>query len=227
MRAVSCERWLSPLVMCVVLSCVVLAGCAKGPATAEKAAATGEGRKAGEVAGEDEERATAKLDVTSPAFAEGQPIPKKHTGEGEDRSPALEWSGASGGSIPEGTKEFAVICDDPDAPSPKRPAPEPWVHWVLYRIPAKIPAGTMGLAEGGMGGGVRGVNSWPAGAPQHARYAGPMPPPGSGVHRYFFKVYALDAALDLAGGATKDELLAAMKGHVIAEGELVGTYERK
>ena len=190
---------MSPVVTCAVFSGCVLAGCAKGPATA------------------------AKLEVTSPAFAGGQPIPKEHTGEGEDRSPALEWSGASGGSIPEGTKEFAVICDDPDAPSPTRPAPEPWVHWVLY----KIPAGATGLAEGGTGGGVRGVNSWPAGAPQHARYAGPMPPPGSGAHRYFFKVYALDAALDLASGATKDELLAAMKGHVIAEGELVGTYERK
>ncbi len=212
MRAVFGERWLSSVMTCVVFSGCVLAGCAKGPATAERATATGEGRKAGEVAGEGEKMATAKLEVRSPAFAGGQPIPKKHTGEGEDRSPALEWSGASGGSIPEGTKEFALICDDPDAPRP-----EPWVHWVAWGISGDstgLEEGVSGLKEGNTSGGTAG-------------YRGPMPPPGHGVHRYFFKVYALDAALDLAGGATKDELLAAMKGHVIAEGELVGTYERK
>jgi Raf kinase inhibitor-like YbhB/YbcL family protein len=195
-----------------ILACVLaLAGCGEVPTTAARPGT-------GKSTGEGEKVTAARLELTSPAFAPGQEIPKKHTGEGEDVSPALAWSAA-----PDGTREFAVICDDPDAPSPRRPAPEPWVHWVLYGIPA----GTTGLAEGETGVGTAGVNSWPAGAPQHARYAGPMPPPGSGAHRYFFKVYALGNALDLAPGATKTVLLAAMKGHVLAEGEIVGTYERK
>jgi Raf kinase inhibitor-like YbhB/YbcL family protein len=183
---------------CVVLLAGSLVGCGEGPAT---------GSAKGKGEGKEEGMAEGRLVVKSPAFAQGQGIPKKHTGEGEDVSPALEWSGA-----PEGTKQFAVVCDDPDAPRP-----EPWVHWVAWGIPgdaAGLEEGVSGLEEGN--------TSW--GAPG---YRGPMPPPGHGVHRYFFKVYALDATLDLAPGATKDELLAAVKGHVLAEGELVGTYERR
>ena len=173
--------------------------------------------RAGAAAGTTREE-TSMLTVTSPAFEAGAVIPKKHTGEGDDVSPELRWSGA-----PAGVEEYAVVCDDPDAPSPARPAPEPWVHWVL----AGIPGDATGLAEGAPGVGVVGRNSWPVGSPQGARYAGPMPPPGSGSHRYFFKVYALDAELGLAAGATKKDLLAAMEGHVLAAGELMGTYERR
>lgn len=148
------------------------------------------------------------MQLTSTAFEANATIPTKHTGEGEDVSPGLAWTGA-----PEGTQEFALICDDPDAP-----VPEPWIHWVIY----KIPGDRDNLTEGEKSGLPEGITGW--GEPG---YRGPMPPPGHGVHRYFFKLYALDAALDLAPGATKAELLAAMEGHVLAEGELIGTYERK
>ncbi len=148
------------------------------------------------------------MKLESPAFKDGQPIPRRHTGEGEDLSPALAWSG-----VPPGTKEFALVCDDPDAPREK-----PWVHWVLYGIPA----GTTGLKEASKGVGVDGKNDF--GRPG---YGGPMPPKGHGIHHYRFRLYTLDAALDLGPGATKDQLLAALKGHILAETELVGTYERK
>ena len=152
--------------------------------------------------------------VTSSAFKAGERIPRKHTGEGEDASPSLAWSGA-----PAGTKEFALICDDPDAPSAKRPRPQgPWVHWVLYKLPATCTS----VAESSQGVGVEGMTD-----SGHARYHGPMPPEGSGPHRYFFKVYALDAPPELKPGAKKDQLLAAMKGHILAQGDLMGTYERK
>jgi len=147
------------------------------------------------------------LNVTSPVFGAGQRIPRKYTGEGENVSPALSWSGA-----PEGTRQFALICDDPDAPRP-----EPWVHWVLYGIPPEV----TDLAEGSSGGAMEGKNS-----SGRTGYHGPMPPPGHGTHHYHFKVYALDRPVHLPPGATKKELLEAMKGHVLAEGETVGTYER-
>ncbi len=154
------------------------------------------------------------LELTSRAFEQGQSIPTKHAykGEGDNLSPPLAWSGA-----PEGTQSFALICDDPDAPSPLRPRPKPWVHWVVY----DLPAGLASLDEGGNGGGVEGTTDFGEKA-----YGGPMPPPGSGTHRYFFKLYALDATLGLDPGASKADLLAAMEGHVLAEVELFGTYER-
>lgn len=148
------------------------------------------------------------FELKSPAFDRQAPIPRRHTGEGEDVSPALEWKGA-----PQGTKELALVCDDPDAPRPK-----PWVHWVLYGIPAA----TTGLAEGDEGDAVEGKNDF--GRPG---YGGPMPPKGHGVHHYHFKLYALDAPAGLEPGATKEQLLAAIRGHVLAETELVGTYERR
>ncbi|MHB1034254.1 MAG: YbhB/YbcL family Raf kinase inhibitor-like protein [Pirellulales bacterium] len=161
-----------------------------------------------------------KLTVSSSAFEAGNPIPKKYTGEGRDISPPLAWSDA-----PEGTKEFALICDDPDAPSRAKPGPEPWVHWVLY----KIPAATRALPEGVPTSpkldkpivALQGLNSWPK-----SGYGGPMPPPRSGAHRYYFKVYALDAPLSPDPRMTKMLLLDAMKGHILAYGELMGTYER-
>ena len=151
------------------------------------------------------------MNVTSTAFQEGTTIPKQCTGEGKDVSPPLKWS-----EVPAGTKSFAVICDDPDAPRK-----EPWVHWVLFNLPAE----TRELAEGASRAGL------PAGAKEgkndfgNIGYGGPMPPPGK-PHRYYFKVYALDTVLDLQEGATKAELERAMKGHVLAEGQLMGKYAR-
>lgn len=153
--------------------------------------------------------------ITSPAFAENGTIPKRHTGEGEDLSPSLQWSGA-----PSGTKEFALICDDPDAP-----VAEPWVHWVIY----KIPGSSKGLPEGvpaqerlrEPAGALQGLNTWPK-----LGYNGPMPPSGHGWHRYFFKLYALGASVNLGPRATKKDLLAAMKGHVLGEAQVVGRYKR-
>ena len=158
---------------------------------------------------------TMKLTLSSTAFQAGQTIPAKYTGEGADVSPDLTWSGAPGG-----TAEFALIVDDPDAPSA-----EPWVHWVIY----KIPAAAAGLKEGipraeavnDPAGALQGKNSWNA-----VGYRGPLPPPGHGTHHYHFKLYALDQALQVSAGLTKAKLLDATRGHVIAQWELIGTYSR-
>lgn len=157
----------------------------------------------------------SRLQVRSDAFGADQPIPRKFTADGRNVSPPLQWSGA-----PVETQEFAMIVDDPDAPRP-----QPWVHWVIYKIPANATT----LAEGvtpservsDPGGALQGRNSW-----GKIGYGGPEPPHGHGVHHYHFKVYALDTKLDLQPGLEKDELLAAIQGHVLAEGELIGTYER-
>ncbi len=158
------------------------------------------------------------LEVTSAAFTSGAEIPKKYTEDGKDLSPPLHWDHA-----PAGTKEFALICDDPDAPTP-----EPWVHWVLYKIPANVHALPEGLsAEAQLtspAGALQGLNSWRAG--RMVGYRGPAPPRGHGTHHYHFRLYALNAPLALAAKADKKTLLKAMKGYVLAEGELVGTYER-
>lgn len=156
------------------------------------------------------------IKVTSPAFKNDQPIPRKYTGEGEDVSPPLSWS-----NVPAEAKELALICDDPDAPRP-----EPWVHWLIYKLPAGAtqlpeavpPERTLKTPPGAM----QGTNSF-----GKIGYGGPMPPPGHGVHHYHFKLYALNKALQLQPGIEKKALLSAMKGAIIAEGELVGTYERK
>lgn len=152
------------------------------------------------------------MELTSSAFAPGEPIPMQYTCDGEDLSPPLTWENA-----PAGTEGFALISDDPDAPG------RTWVHWVLYAIP---PSAT-GLEEGVPtsetlpDGAVQGTNDF-----NRIGYGGPCPPPGS-PHRYFFKLYALDATLSLAPGATKQELLEAMEGHILAEAELMGTYQRR
>jgi Raf kinase inhibitor-like YbhB/YbcL family protein len=192
--------------MRIVLACVVVAlACLIGCAGAEKQEAEPEPEPTEMAKPVKEEEAL--ITVTSAAFGVGTAIPRRYTGEGEDVSPALAWSNA-----PEGTIEFALICDDPDAPRP-----EPWVHWVLYGIPS----GTDSLAEGTTGVGTEGKNSWGT-----TGYGGPMPPPGHGVHHYFFTIYALDQPVVLEPGATKKELIEAMEGHILAEGKLIGTYER-
>lgn len=151
------------------------------------------------------------LELTSTAFREGESIPKLYTGDGRDISPPLHWS-----DPPEGTKSFALICDDPDAPRAT------WVHWVVFNIPADRRELAEGLPVGESlgGGGAQGTNDFPA-----VGYGGPAPPRGK-PHRYYFKLYALDALLALAAGATKDQLVAAMSGHILAEGQLMGRYGR-
>lgn len=162
------------------------------------------------------------MKLTSTAFENNSTMDAKYTVEGEDISPPLAWSGA-----PAETVSFALICDDPDAPSRERPAAKPWVHWILFNIPAdvrKLPARIPRQGELSHFVGARqGVNSWSS---KNIGYRGPVPPPGSGPHRYFFKLYALDTKLELDLSATKEQLLAAMSGHVLVEGELMGTYER-
>jgi Raf kinase inhibitor-like YbhB/YbcL family protein len=162
--------------------------------------------------------------LSSNAFEQGESIPQRHTAEGENVSPQLAWSG-----LPAGTKELALICDDPDAPSRKNPAPQPWVHWVLYNLPGDLTELPEGLPReatlASPAGAKQGTNSWPS---DNIGYLGPEPPKGSGPHRYYFKLYALDTQIDLAPDkATKDALVAAMKGHILAEAELMGTYEIK
>jgi len=160
------------------------------------------------------------IQITSSAFAQGHVIPKKHTGEGVDVSPPLAWTG-----LPERTKELALICDDPDAPTD-----EPWVHWVIYKIPATAKGLPEGVARKSRpkepAGVLQGKNSWPEGG-DNIGYRGPMPPLGHGVHHYHFKLYALDAPIEAEAGLDKKALLEKIKGHVLAESELMGTYERK
>jgi len=154
----------------------------------------------------------AKIQLTSAAFADGQPIPVNYTGDALDISPPLAWSNA-----PAGTRSFALIADDPDAPSGA------WTHWVIYDLP---PA-TTALAEDQFktpqlrNGAKQGLNDF-----KKTGYNGPAPPPGK-AHRYFFKLYALDAMTGLAPGATRADLLKAMNGHVLGEGRLTGTYRRQ
>ena len=153
------------------------------------------------------------LAISSTAFGQGGAIPAAHTCEGKDASPPLAFTG-----VPAGAKSLALVVDDPDAPDPKAPRMT-WVHWVLHDLP---PAAT-GLAEGvrQLPAGTReGLNDW-----KRTGYGGPCPPIGR--HRYFFKLYALDAMLGDLGTPTKAKLEAAMKGHVLAQAELVGTYQKR
>ena len=149
------------------------------------------------------------LTVTSSAFAAGAAIPKRFTGTGEDLSPPLDIGG-----VPAGTKELALICDDPDAPRA-----EPWVHWVLTGLPPSATHFDEGRVPAGA---VLGKNDF-----GRLGYGGPMPPRGHGTHHYHFAIYALDVALGLRPGATRAEVVAAMQGHILARGELVGTFERQ
>jgi Raf kinase inhibitor-like YbhB/YbcL family protein len=152
------------------------------------------------------------LSLTSPAFKHGDAIDAEYTCEGKDASPELQWSGA-----PAATKSFALIVDDPDAPDPRAPKMT-YVHWVLYDIPAD----STGIPKAGEGAaGTRdGKNDW-----KRIGYGGPCPPIGR--HRYFFKLYALDALLGNLNHPTKAQLLEKMKGHVLEQAELMATYEKR
>jgi Raf kinase inhibitor-like YbhB/YbcL family protein len=150
------------------------------------------------------------FELTSTAFAPGEPIPGKHTCDGEDISPPLQWS-----DPPQGTQSLALICDDPDAPIGT------WVHWVLFNLPAEARSLLEAVPpEAERPDGSRhGENGW-----GRLDYGGPCPP--SGTHRYVFKLYALDTVLGLEAGASKKQVLQAMEGHILAQAELVGVYSR-
>ena len=171
--------------------------------------------------------AAAKLTVSSTAFKNGEAIPVDYTADGRNVSPALAWSGA-----PQGTREFALILDDPDAPTP-----QPFVHWVIYKIPGNatgLPE-AVPMGDAVKGTAVAGALQGPTGFAMFARGGGPPPqpgyrgpaPPSGKPHHYTFKVYALNAPLDAREGMTKDNLLKAMEGRIIGQGEIVGLYERK
>jgi Raf kinase inhibitor-like YbhB/YbcL family protein len=187
-----------PLRLLLLVTCLAIAvgGCSSGPSPTASP--------------EKERPAAVPFSLTSTAFAEGEPIPRQYTCDGEDISPPLQWR-----DVPEGTRSFALVADDPDAPGGT------WDHWLLYNLPAEarsLPEGVPPDAE--LSDGSRhGQNSWP-----RLGYGGPCPP--SGTHRYFFKLYALDMVLELDAGASKERLSQAMEGHILAEAELMGMYTR-
>lgn len=155
------------------------------------------------------------LEITSPAFAAMGEIPSRHTCEGEDVSPELRWSG-----VPEGARSLVLVVDDPDAPDPAAPRMT-WVHWVLYDLAPDAKGLPAAVKSAELPAGARqGLNDW-----KRTGYGGPCPPIGR--HRYFHKLYALDAVLGDLGEPTKAELEAAMQGRVLARAELVGTYQKQ
>jgi Raf kinase inhibitor-like YbhB/YbcL family protein len=151
------------------------------------------------------------IQISSPAFTEGKPIPTKYTCEAEDASPPLAWSG-----VPSEAKSLALIVDDPDAPAGT------WVHWVIFNLPPSLTELKESIAKTPTieGVGTQGNNDF-----RKIGYGGPCPPRGK-PHRYFFKLYALDASLSLSPGASKADLEKAMRGHILAQGQLIGTYSR-
>jgi len=176
----------------VLLAGLVTAGCSKEPKSA-----TGY---------------VVKIQLTSAAFADGRPIPVKYTGDALDISPPLAWTNTLAG-----TKSFALITDDPDAPSGD------WTHWLVYDLPPTTTALTEDTFKTPQlrNGAKQGLNDF-----KKTGYNGPVPPPGK-AHRYYFKLYALDKITGLAPGAAKTNLLKAMDGHVLGEGRLMGTYQRQ
>jgi Raf kinase inhibitor-like YbhB/YbcL family protein len=161
-----------------------------------------------------ERKATMSLSLSSPVFAANAAIPARHTCEGGDVSPPLQWTG-----LPAGAKSLALIVDDPDAPDPAAPQ-RTWVHWVLYNLPVTANGLPEGVGAAQLPTGTReGRNDW-----NRTGYGGPCPP--AGRHRYFHKLYALDTVLPDLGKPDKAQLLKAMEGHVLAHVELIGTYQR-
>jgi len=155
------------------------------------------------------------MEISSSAFRHEREVPRLYTCEGKDLSPPLVWEG-----LPKGAKSVALIVDDPDAPDPKAPKMT-WVHWVLYNLPTSITGLPEAVHAADLPPGTRqGSNDW-----KRVGYGGPCPPIGR--HRYFFKLYALDVVLPELAKPTKVELERAMQGHVLAEAQLMGTYQKK
>jgi Raf kinase inhibitor-like YbhB/YbcL family protein len=152
------------------------------------------------------------ITITSTAFAAGGPIPVKYTGQGSDLSPDLAWSGA-----PASLKSYVLVCDDPDAPNGT------WVHWTMWNIPPSTTSLPEGVAsdETLADGSIQGATS-----SGRSGYRGPMPPKGN-AHHYYFRVYALDTMLSLVPSTSRAELDTAMREHVLSQGQLMGTYQRK
>lgn len=149
----------------------------------------------------------ADLAISSPAFTALGPIPDKHAKDGQNVSPQLDWTG-----VPDGTSELAIICHDPDAP-----LPDGFTHWVLYGIPPS----EQGVKEGEGPAHTEGVNDF-----GERGYGGPQPPPGHGVHHYYFWIYALDTELGAGPGLSRRELLDAMSDHILEQNRVIGTYEQ-
>jgi Raf kinase inhibitor-like YbhB/YbcL family protein len=158
------------------------------------------------------------MTISSPAFGNGAEIPRQFTGDGKDISPPLVWQG-----MPAGTRELAIVCDDPDAPSP-----QPWVHWLIYKLVPQVRELPEGLPAGSRlespVAAFQGRNSWSSG--RTIGYRGPAPPPRHGTHHYRFRIHALDTELEVHPGIDRITLMEAMAGHILAEAELIGTYER-
>ena len=152
-----------------------------------------------------------EIKITSSAFEDGGMIPAKYTCDGADVSPALQWD-----AVPEGTKSIALICDDPDAPMGT------WVHWVLFNLPADTKELKENIPHDKTlpNGAIQGITDFGRNG-----YGGPCPP--SGIHRYFFKIYALDTKIELSNSANKSQLVEAMKDHILAQGQLMGKYKRQ
>jgi len=150
------------------------------------------------------------MKLSSPAFSEGALIPAQYTCLGDDSSPPLAWN-----DIPAGAKSLALIADDPDAPVGT------WMHWVVFNLPVTAAGLPQGIKDEKQlaGGGTQGTNSW-----RRIGYGGPCPP--SGTHRYFFKLYALDTTLSLGNSTTAKDLQGAMKGHILAQTQLMGRFKR-
>lgn len=161
------------------------------------------------------EEVTTMMQLSSPGFENRKGIAKQFTCDGENISPALEWSG-----VPEGTGSLVLIVDDPDAPDPANPRMT-WVHWVLYNIPATVVSLPKGVKDKALPKGtLQGLNDW-----KKTGYGGPCPPVGR--HRYFHKLYALDTVLPDLARPTKAKLEKAMEGHVLSKAELIGLYQRR
>ncbi len=190
---------LAKALVVLVVAMIVGGGC-RAPSAAPVGQQTEEGSEA------------MSLTVTSPAFEPGGTIPVEYTCDGDNVSPPLAWNG-----VPEHTRSLALIMDDPDAPAGT------WVHWLLYNIPPQVTelAEAQPDARQLPGIGLQGHNSF-----KNSGYGGPCPPRG-GPHRYFFRLYALDTVLDLEAGAERRELEQAMQGHILAQGEIMGTYRRR
>jgi len=171
--------------------------------------------------------APAKITVESTAFKDGESLPDDYSSFGKNVSPPLSWSGA-----PATTRQFAVVCHDPDAPMPGG-----FTHWVVYKIPASakglpeaVPAGA-NVTASGLAGAIQGANGFAAftrrgGPPPEPSYRGPAPPAGP-AHHYHFTVYAIDGAVDLQPGLDRNGLLKAIEGHIVGQGEVVGLYRKK
>jgi Raf kinase inhibitor-like YbhB/YbcL family protein len=161
----------------------------------------------------------AAITVGSPVLKQGQPMPVDYTSDGRNISPPIAWS-----NLPAATKELALICEDPIAPTP-----QPFVHWVVYKIPAtakglpeNMPADAATPMPPDLKGTIQGLSGF-----RRPTWRGPAPPKPGVAHQYHFIVYALDAPLEVAEGLNKSQLLEAMKGHIIGQGEIMATYERK